>query len=223
MRIRLGLTVALGLAWALASPAVAETRFGIFGGASRYDWKASDPPEGDTLAKLQGPVGGIKLRFGLKGNLALVIEGAYARKGQKIHSEFEFHSATVWTGWKSDTTYALHYLDVPAFLQLAFGSGSTKAYVFGGPVFGYLVNAREKETTVDYENGVAGGTHDFDDTATSDFKRTEIALAGGAGVRFGKVFVEGLYVQGLSNIDRTGNAADALKNRGFEVRLGFER
>jgi hypothetical protein len=214
--------IAVGLACALASPASAGARFGIFGGGAQYDWQFAERPEGDTLKKLQGPAGGIKLRFALNDNVSLVIEGAYARKGQKVHSEFDFHTATRWTGWTSDTTFELHYLDVPAFLQLSLGSGSTKPYIFGGPVFGYLAHAREKETTVDYENGVAGRTHDYDDAATDDFKSTEVSIAGGVGVRFGKIFIEGLYMQGLTSIDPDGDSDDAVKNRGFEVRLGFE-
>jgi hypothetical protein len=212
----------LGSACALARPAVAGTHVGVFGGASQYGWKYAQTPEAVALQSLRGPGGGIKLRFSLRDNVSLVIEGAYARKGQKLHSELDFHSATIWTGWKNDLSFELHYLDIPAFLQLSLGSGRVKPYIFGGPVFGYLARARERDTTVDYENGAAGLTHDFDDAATDDFKSTELSIAGGAGVRFGRVFVEALYMHGLSNIDPDGDGADAVKNRGFELRLGFE-
>jgi hypothetical protein len=214
----------LGSACALARPrpAVAGTQVGVFGGASQYGWKYPETPADVTLQRLLGPIGGIKLRFSLRHNVSLVIEGAYARKGQKLHSELEFHSATIWTGWKNDLSFELHYLDIPAFLQLSLGSGRVKPYIFGGPVFGYLARARERDTTVDYKNGAAGPTHDFDEPATDDFRSTELSIAGGAGARFGRVFAEAIYMHGLSNIDPDGDAADALKNRGFELRLGFE-
>jgi hypothetical protein len=103
----------------------------------------------------------------------------------------------------------LAYLDVPVLAHWQ-PSPSTPLYVVFGPSFNFNVSAK----TID----VIPTEQEVD--AKDMVKDVEVSLVAGAGVTFGKGFLEGRYSAGLTDIADDVNLTATIKNRGFTVLVG---
>jgi opacity protein-like surface antigen len=152
---------------------------------------------------------GLVSDFHLPETWSLQVEALYTRRETTLH----FAAAQ---GLPAITSrYKLDFIEVPITVRYHFTNGTWQPYVFGGPNFGIRVNAKAES-----DSGGPTLTEDVGD----QFRRMNVALEAGAGVRYrtvgrGAVTADVRYIYGLT--DMAGNANDSWKIREVRVLLGF--
>ena len=115
-------------------PANAQVNFGVIGGLNLANLSFDPDPQGVDLSNRTGiGIGGV-LSFGVGETLALQLEPMFLQKGAK---------ATV-QGFTGESEFKASYIEVPAMLKFAFGSGDTKPYVMAGPTVGICLALNRK-------------------------------------------------------------------------------
>ncbi len=180
-------------------PANAQVNLGVVGGLNLAKVSFDPDPDGVDLSNRTAfGIGGV-LNFGLGETLALQLEPMFLQKGAKATGQ----------GITGETELKASYIEVPAMLKFAFGSGDTKPYVIAGPTIGYLLSAKQDETDIK------------DDVKSIDFGLT---FGGGVSLPMGNntVFVEGRYSFGLADInDDSDPDADKIKTKGIQIMAGI--
>lgn len=201
----------------MASEVQALVTFGIKGGLNYSNLSFSPPADFFTdQTYLKNLSGGFFLTINI-GPIGFQPEVLYSRRG------FEFKG----TDPVSSTLYKgqilLDYIEIPLLVRLnIIPLGPIKAYVFGGPSYGYLQKAKLKKTGSNYQT-----TEDI----KSDFKSSSLSAVGGLGFDIKipmlfKVTLDARYNYGLSNIISNiqpigGIGNYKVKNKGFSVMLGL--
>jgi hypothetical protein len=123
----------------------------------------------------------------------------------------------------TDYKTQLNYIQLPILLKATIGP----LYVEAGPQFGYLVSANE-EGRVQVRN-TSGNVafRDVNQSATSNYKRSDFALCAGVGLKLGPIVrVGGRFVAGLNDINDAqylqGVNDPKLKNRVFQFYAAFQ-
>ena len=180
-------------------PANAQVNLGVIGGLNLASLSFDPDPDGVDLSNRTGfGIGGV-LSFGLGETLALQLEPMFLQKGAKATGQ----------GITGETEVKASYIEVPAMLKFAFGSGEIKPYVMAGPTIGYLLSAKQDEDDIK------------DDVKNIDFG---LAFGGGVSLPMGNktVFVEGRYSLGLTDInDDSDPDADEIKTKGIQIMAGI--
>jgi hypothetical protein len=149
----------------------------------------------DTDSKLGA---GVRLEIGLGKHTALLLEPMFLEKGAKGTATLSFSSG-LGAQETLETQVHLKYLELPILLRYSFTHSTVRPYVVGGATLGYLLSARVRTQ-------IAGGSEVQD--LTSELRRVDagLVLALGASVEWGpaRCFVEGRFVQGLVNLDKSG-------------------
>jgi hypothetical protein len=185
-----------------AAPAGAQTYIGAFGGPSFSRLSIGDLPAEADVSFRTGYGFGAVIGRNLRDNLSLELQPLYVTKGADISAE----------GARGTTR--LSYFEVPLLLKLSTSGDGVRPYLLGGPVIGFRTSA-----TVE-AGGISEGFED-------QVKDTDFGLALGAGVQIptgrGALFVEGHYGVGLRDIEvvEPGDEPANVKNRGFQVKVGF--
>lgn len=141
-------------------------------------------------------------------HLVIQPEALFTMKGTEYSGDF------AGTGGTGVATTKLNYFDMPVLLRVDVPTTGTVApFVYAGPNFGFLLSAKATAT--------AAGTQQEEDIK-SDLKSTDVGIAFGGGLRFGKVMAEVRYIYGLTNvIGATASAGGATaKNRVIKVIAG---
>ena len=113
-------------------------------------------------------------------------------------------------GGLGESARTFNYLEVPVLLKLEIGEPSS-FFIFGGPSFGYLFTATDKDGD--------GNDNDID---LKDFNRTEIGAHIGAGIALGPVNVDVRYMAGFTNIANFDLDDDfEVRNSGFGAGVGI--
>jgi hypothetical protein len=177
---------------------------GIKGGFnfSNISFKPADPGMPD-FQNLRGLTGGLFFSLSL-GFVGIQPEILYSRRG------------TMWNEDTSKYEYLLDYIEVPVLIKLSIlPVGPIRPVIFGGPSFGYLLNAKARLTTPE-------GTEEGD--LDNMFEKTAWAAVFGAGVDFKLagilLTVDGRYHMGLKNISTDVEVGQTVKNKGFSVMVG---
>ncbi len=108
-------------------------------------------------------------------------------------------------------TVKFTYFDVPVLVRFDIPtSRRVVPYLYGGPNLGFLLSAKVAAVT-------PSGTHEED--VKGDMRSTELGIAAGGGLQFGRVLVEARYVQGLTNVltDAAAASGTTLRNRVIKV------
>ena len=196
-----GLAACLG---ACASPAGAETRIGIKGGASFASQNAS----GDVFSRIERPTRtgfaiGAVCEFPLGSFLWLRAEPMYVQKGSEIDwpSGFDFN----------DNTLKLDYLVLALNLKAGMDYGAFNPFVFAGPYVGYPVS----DENVMKSDG---------STLDADMQALDLGFdfGVGAGIRLNDSWwmtVDARYSLGLKDTD--DNKGVSFRNRGGLVLAGL--
>lgn len=160
----------------------------------------------DTRYKTTYHVGAF-VRLPVLGPLSIQPEVLYSLQGS------EFRSALA----NYDTK--LHYLNVPVLARVKVGP----VYAEAGPQLGVLLGAREDGTL---RISAADGYGPVDRSASGNYKKTDFALAAGAGVELGNIILGARYTAGLSNIndvrDLNGANDPRLRNRVIQLSVGVK-
>jgi len=178
----------------------AQVNFGVIGGLNLAKLSFDPDLQGVDLSNRTAfGIGGV-LSFGVGETLALQLEPMFLQKGVKASAQ----------GFESEIKAS--YIEVPAMLKFAFGSGDTKPYVMAGPTVGYLLSAKVKDPD---------GEQDIKD----DVKNIDFGLAFGGGVSLpmgnNTVFVEGRYSLGLSDLNDDPTDDIKIKSKGIQIMAGI--
>jgi len=185
-------------------PATAQVNFGVIGGLNLANLSV-DPDAGvDISNRTAFGIGGI-LSFGVGETLALQLEPMFLQKGAKLKLSEQ--------GFTLEAEIKVSYIEVPAMLKFAFGSGDTKPYVMAGPTVGYLLSAKVKDDMEEQDIK--------DDVKNIDFG---LAFGGGVSLPMGNntLFVEARYSLGLSDINDDPDDPDtSIKTKGIQIMAGI--
>lgn len=179
----------------------AQAEFGVRAGVliSNQDFKNGELDQ-NTDSKL-----GLDLALVTEFPLGPVVKFApelhWLQKGSKIEDL---------GGGVGESAQTFNYLEIPLLLKLEFGE-EPGFFIFGGPSFGYLFNASDKDGD--------GNTNDID---LEDFNRTELGAHLGAGIAVGPVNIDFRYLLGISNIANFELDDDfEVRNTGFGAGVGI--
>lgn len=205
---------ALALAAALALPAAAEQsnfRLFVLGGVD-----SSDPDLSPNLRGLSADESantGFTAGVGLQARMTDV----WSTQVEVLYTERSANLQFVGGGLPPlDAEYQLTYVEVPTTVRATFLKGTFRPFLFGGAVFGILLDANAKASA-----GGRSGEFDVKDQIDGG----NIALTGGLGfdIHAGKLTIrlEGRYLYGLSNI---ASDVDTWKTRDLQgvVGVGFD-
>ncbi|MDJ0366106.1 porin family protein [Hymenobacter sp. H14-R3] len=149
----------------------------------------------------------------LIGPLSIQPELLYSLQGSQLKG------ATTVTNY----TTQLNYIQVPILLKATLGP----VFVEAGPQFGYLVAANENGTV---QVRTASGNvafRDMNQSSTGNYKRGEIAVCAGLGLKLGSLIrVGGRFVAGLNDVNNLqylqGVNDPQLKNRVFQAYVAVQ-
>jgi opacity protein-like surface antigen len=198
-----------------ASPALKKVTFGVKGGvnvATVVASNAADLPAGltsDTSVRTGFIVGGYLLTP-LHGNLGIQFEVLYAQKGAK--------NLTLISGPTEvalEMTARLSYVELPVLVRYSFRqSGRIRPYAYAGPSIGLKTSANVSGTST----GV-GNTDSFEEDVSSSTRTTDVGIAAGGGVEFGRLVVDARFTNGLTSVSSQGEGS--ARNRTFALMAGI--
>jgi opacity protein-like surface antigen len=176
----------------LVIPAMGQTQLGIIGGINIANISGDELDGNDQKQSVNSSsrtgfsIGGV-LDLTLSENIALRFEPMYLQKGAKE----EEAGVTA--------KYKFTYIEVPAFIKVAFGTSNTRPYIMAGPSLGFLLSA-----DIEGEEGGVTASFDFKDVMSS----TDFGLGFGGGVNFQletlSIFLEARYALGLTDVFKGG-------------------
>jgi hypothetical protein len=228
MMVRLALVMGLlvAMTFAAVGDAVAEGRFGFFGGLNIANMGGDMEDLGNALAaeledEIEIDVSVEKtsktgLGFGayyfhpLSPTLGFQLEGQYIRRGVKL----EFSG----TGMEVDSSLKLDYIEFPMLLRLSPGPGNDMRPVFFvGPVIGFNAKAE-----YEFEGEGMSETEDVKD----EFKSTTFGALLGAGLSVtmnekSTFLLQARYYLGLSNAVDDDEYSSKAGDFGFFVGMEF--
>jgi hypothetical protein len=174
---------------------------GVLGGLNLANASIDPSLTGVSLDNLTAfGVGGV-LTFEFAGGFGIQAEPMYIQNGVKL------------SALGAEEKVKVNYIDVPVILTYTFatGQGQVEPYLMAGPVLGIRLSAK-----------VTDGTEvDIKDQT----KSTNIAGTFGAGVKIpvgvNKIFVEGRYTIGFSNILDIPGSTSSIKTKGLAFFAGI--
>ncbi len=181
---------------AFSTPAWAQVGGGVKAGINLASISGLNDAAGSTKERTGLVVGGF-LTAGLAPMLAIQPEVLFSMQGTTLHFSG--------SGITTDATAKLDYVQVPVLLRIG-NSGKDTASVYGlvGPTFGLLMRANE--------DGV-----DIKD----QLKHTDMGLAVGAGVSLSRLFAEGRYTYGLTDLNKVADPGGKIRNRVISIFIGL--
>jgi hypothetical protein len=177
--------------------------FGVKGGLSSATLNTIGDTSGVDLGHRQGFTVGGFVSFPLNGVLSLQPEVMYVPKGVPITR----------TDSSETVTMRLSYLELPVLLRVAPRvRGPVRFDVFGGPAFSARLSARVR---------VEGAGSSNEGDIKDDVKSSEVGVAFGGAVYFGRLLAEARYTMGLTSVavDSAG-MTETPKNRVFGFLFG---
>lgn len=187
---------ALALCFILGLGSVASAQGGVIIGlnSAEIEFTGTDiDPDRRT-----GLAAGLFLNLPLGGTFSIQPEVLYSQKGTKFEED------------AAEVTIEIDYLDIPVLARVA--SGPTGFALFVGPSFGFKVRARAK--------GEADGSEASEDIG-EDVESFDVGFILGAGYQSPRVFLDGRFQWGLSNLNKVEADVTEMKNRVFSILLGF--
>jgi len=202
----------------------AQAQFGVRVGANYTMLAKQDTPSSYLYPK--GDVGyqvGVFYERKLAGRFSLISEVQFSQ--QQLDAEVIRFNFPV-EDYHAQYQLKLSYLTVPVVLRTQLG----KFYLEAGPQASFLLAAREegKEETLSYLSSYIGpdNTTYFDRSATADFRRFDIGLCAGAGVKLPAGFAIGLrYSAGFVSITQEAQAnayGGSLKNQVAQASVSYQ-
>jgi opacity protein-like surface antigen len=216
------------LALFVSLPAGAQVKLGVIGGLNLANVSTDpDPAQGlDLKNRTAFGVGGV-LDVRLTENVALCLEPMYLKKGTNLEgrtADVDPVFAALFGSINIDLKMNANYLEIPAFLKLAFGTSTTKPYLMAGPTLGFRLSAKQTGTISSV--GFIEVEEKIDEDIKDNVKSTDFGLGFGAGVSFpagnNAIFVEGRYALGLSDVNDDPEDLDTkIKTKGIQFMAGI--
>ncbi|MDZ4679108.1 MAG: porin family protein [Saprospiraceae bacterium] len=187
---------------------------------------SQDPDEANyddyKAVSILGFQGGLTFELPIAGPLAIQPELLFIQKGGK--AEYIINESN-----KLINTVRYNYVELPVLLKLKLGSTDGEGlgfYILGGPFVGYVLNGKSKqELTVLGQTTVSEQDIDYNDETIQE-KRIDWGASFGAGLHFGKLFIDARYNLGVNNLldeDANNNNDNKpyLRTRGIGLTLGL--
>ncbi|MDZ4706693.1 MAG: porin family protein [Saprospiraceae bacterium] len=187
---------------------------------------SQDPDEANyddyKAVSILGFQGGLTFELPIAGPLAIQPELLFIQKGGK--AEYIINESN-----KLINTVRYNYVELPVLLKLKLGSTDGEGlgfYILGGPFVGYVLNGKSKqELTVLGQTTVSEQDIDYNDETIQE-KRVDWGASFGAGLHFGKLFIDARYNLGVNNLldeDANNNNDNKpyLRTRGIGLTLGL--
>lgn len=211
--------LACGLAFFTQLSAQTKTGLAVGYVHTHWDMPVSVPSEEGEWSTAGGLYLSLPIEHSFSKNLAFQGEIAWAQKGASVKLDMYVDGIYV----KAKGTTLVDYLEIPAMLKFSTGSGKTRLYGFAGGYLAYGLKANITTTaTATYQDQKETFTDaqelDFEELG---FSRTDFGLLTGAGVRFGKIFVEARYTHGMADMDTSEGPEAVIHNRGLVFSLGY--
>jgi hypothetical protein len=191
-----------------ASTAIAQERqLGAKVGPS-FSILEFDPSVGDEYDRRTAAGGGGFIVLPMSGRFALQIEALINPKGAKLRLPEEPGVTR---------TVMLRYVDFPVLLRVQGPhSRSLSFHAFGGPYSGIRISAKREISTI-AQSITSGATEDM----SSEVKRFEAGLTGGAGVDIGqRLTIDGRYTRGLTGVNTEQPDGIQIRTRGLSMMVG---
>ncbi len=187
---------------------------------------SQDPDEANyddyKAVSILGFQGGLTFELPIAGPLAIQPELLFIQKGGK--AEYIINESN-----KLINTVRYNYVELPVLLKLKLGSTDGEGlgfYILGGPFVGYVLNGKSKqELTVLGQTTVSEQDIDYNNETIQE-KRVDWGASFGAGLHFGKLFIDARYNLGVNNLldeDANNNNDNKpyLRTRGIGLTLGL--
>jgi hypothetical protein len=195
--------VLLVVSFLIAGSSFAQVKIsgGVLAGVNMGNVSIDPTPTGVDFSNLAGFAAGGVLNFEFAGGLGIQVEPMYIQNGAKASSG------------GSEFKIKANYIEIPAMLMYTFatGQGQVEPYVMAGPVLGIKVSAKET-------NGTEVDIKDY-------IKSTNFSGTFGAGVKIpvgmNKIFVEGRYTIGFSDINNDFAPGYTIKTKGLAFFAGI--
>jgi Outer membrane protein beta-barrel domain len=195
--------VLLVVSFLIAGSSFAQVKIsgGVLAGVNMANIKIDPTPTGVDFSNLTGFAAGAVLNFEFAGGFGVQVEPMYIQNGSKVSDN------------GTELKIKANYIDIPAMLVYTFatGQGEVEPYVMAGPVLGIRLSAKETD----------GGEVDIKDYT----KSTNFSGTFGAGVKIpvgmNKIFVEGRYTIGFSDINNDFAPGYTIKTKGLAFFAGI--
>ena len=181
------------------------TRAGV-----NFAYIITDDSSGDEVFT-PGLVIVVPFDIGIVKKFSIQPEFMYIQKG--------FGENYIFSSTEVKSKLVVNQIDIPVFAKFSFvNTDEILAYLGGGPVIGYALNAKVKVE--------ANGQKQEESISFTDleYNRLEIGatfgLGVGVGVGFGHIIFDTRFILGLTNLDSSGYSTVA-NNIGFAFTLGY--
>ncbi len=206
----------------LATNASAQLSIGPRAGINLASWSLNDLAQEDLgesksrLSLLFGAVAEIRIND----NFAIQPEINFIQKGARFE---ETERDPIQGDVSYELDILLNQIEIPVMLKGGVSFGGGRFDVLAGPSFSYSLNGRIKSTFT------AGGNSESEtediNFEEDEFARTELGLQFGVAASFNlgssaKLFLDGRYLMGLTNLNTSEDDDIEAKNRGIALSAG---
>jgi hypothetical protein len=199
----------------LMNVSYAQTNLGVIGGVNLANFDIEDgEDEIDLSSRTTFGFGGIfELNFGE--NVSLVFQPMYLQKGAK--TTFEETDPFIGT-IKIDGSFKIAYLELPALLKVALGTGSARPYLLAGPSVGFNLSSK-----LSASSEIDDLSFEIETDIDEIIESIDFGFQFGGGIMFplgnNTIFFEGKYALGLSDILKDGTIDLEDEETEFEGKL----
>jgi hypothetical protein len=149
-------------------------------------------------------------------------ELAYTQKGFRMAEGFEFELFNFPIPVDVEAESRFNYLEAPLLFKYELGDGKVRAYVTGGPSFGYATSGRLRTfTNLLVEIKLLDTNIDLE---SIDYQRFEVAAVAGAGLKVDagriQIFADARYQHGFTELYDIPVLDERIRNKGFGVNAG---
>ena len=203
----------------------AQTHIGLRAG---HQWANVDGTEGtDNLTRsfesISGPEFAIFADIPVLGGFSIQPELAYTTKGFAYdqNANIDLFNIELPIGAHAESRF--RYLEAPILAKYTFGDGPFRAYLAGGPSFGYATKGKVITTAnvlIDLKVGETPINLDG-----NNFERFEVGGILGGGVEFNtpfaKFFADARYKHGFTEVYDIPVVEEKVRHQGFNLNVGF--
>ena len=166
---------------------------------------------------------GLVTEVGITDYFAIQPELNFVKKGfgMDVGTDMELFGVNLPIGVNAESRF--NYVEMPLLAKFKFGSERVKAYVVGGPTFGYATGGKiDTKAKVLVEIPLGSIPINLDNI---NYERFEVGAALGAGVSFdtgfGQIFADARYQKGFTELYDIPFVNEKITNQGFGVNVGF--
>ena len=165
---------------------------------------------------------GLVSEFELGQHFSFQPELTYATKGFKLEEQMDVNIFNVPIPLGATAITEFNYLEMPVLAKARTGNEHFEAYVMAGPAVGYALNGKlTTRAKVLVELDLFETDINLEDI---NYERLELSGVVGAGVALkmpiGKIFVDGRYQHGFTEVYDIPLLTDRVENRGYGVNAG---